>query len=92
MIYNSSKFNISLFFLFLTQICLIKTLKVDTKSSLFIDQYNRSLIYHGVNVVFKTFPFYPETEKFNSNFSLTDMDLYNLKHWGMNTIRLHVAW
>lgn len=36
-------------------------LKVDPKSSLFIDQYNRTTIYHGVNAVYKTFPFYPDT-------------------------------
>ena len=89
---KSSKFNFLTIFLFLLQICFIASLKVDPTSSLFIDQYNRSLIYHGVNVVFKTFPFYPDTEKFSSKYSLTDMDLYNLKHWGMNTIRLHVAW
>lgn len=68
------------------------SLKVDPESTLFIDQYNRTRIYHGVNTVFKTFPFYPDTEVFSANYSLIDLDLYNLKHWGMNHIRLHVAW
>lgn len=68
------------------------TLKVDSNTSLFVDQYGRYAIYHGVNVVFKTYPFYPDLEHFNTNFSLTDHDLLNLKEWGMNVIRLHAAW
>lgn len=70
----------------------VKSLKVDPQSSLFIDQYNRTAVFHGVNAVYKIFPFYPDTEVFNTNYSLTDQDLFNLKHWGMNHIRLHVAW
>ncbi len=68
------------------------SIKVDPDTSLFVDQYNRFRIYHGVNAVFKTAPFYPDTEQFSSNFSLTDTDLYNLRNWGMNVIRLHIAW
>ena len=70
----------------------VNSIKVDADTSLFVDQYNRFRIYHGVNAVFKTAPFYPETEQFSTNFSLTDADLYNLKNWGMNVIRLHIAW
>lgn len=70
----------------------VSSIKVDPENSLFVDQYNRYRIYHGVNVVFKTSPFYPDTEHFSTNFSLTDTDLYNLKNWGMNVIRLHIAW
>ncbi len=47
--------------LILIQIFTVSALHVDTNSSLFIDQYNRTLIFHGVNVVFKTFPFHPDT-------------------------------
>jgi hypothetical protein len=39
----------------------ITSLRVDPESSLFIDQYNRTTIFHGVNTVYKTFPFYPDT-------------------------------
>lgn len=45
-------------------ICLaisVNSVKVDSETSLFVDQYNRYRIYHGVNAVFKTFPFYPDT-------------------------------
>ena len=50
------------------------------------------MIFHGVNTVYKTFPFYPDTENYNSNYSLTDLDLQNLRNWGFNHIRLHIAW
>lgn len=33
---------------------LSKAIKVDTQNTLFLDQYNRYAVYHGVNVVFKT--------------------------------------
>ena len=41
-------------------ISLSSAIKVDTSNTLFLDQYNRYVVYHGVNVVFKTEPFYPE--------------------------------
>lgn len=65
---------------------------VDTNNTLFVDQYGRYTIFHGVNCVQKLFPFYPELNHFNTNTSLTDLDLENLKGWGFNVIRLHVAW
>jgi hypothetical protein len=43
------------------QLILTLTLKVNPTTSLFTDQYNRSLIFHGVNTVYKTYPFYPDT-------------------------------
>ena len=76
--------------IFLFGLCL--NLKVDTANSLFLDQYGRYRVYHGVNAVYKIFPFHPDLTNFNSNYSLTDHDLYNLKHWGMNAIRLHCSW
>lgn len=39
----------------------VDSIKVDPDTSLFVDQYNRFRIYHGVNAVFKTAPFYPDT-------------------------------
>lgn len=65
---------------------------VDTENTLFLDQYSRYTVFHGVNVVRKLAPFYPDLEHFHSNNSLTDMDLENLRSWGFNMIRLHVAW
>ena len=70
----------------------INSIKVDSNNSLFLDQYNRYAIFHGVNAVYKTHPFHPNLVEFSSNYSLTDEDLLNLRNWGMNTIRLHAAW
>lgn len=48
---------------------------------------------HGVNVVYKPFPFYPPNlDTFDPNDSFSFEDLRNLKKWGLNVIRLHVAW
>lgn len=66
--------------------------RVDPNNSLFLDQYNRYTIFHGVNAVYKTYPFHPNLVEFSTNYSLTDQDLINLKNWGMNAIRLHAAW
>jgi len=72
--------------------CLTCSIKVDSNTTLFVDQFGRYRIYHGVNAVYKTYPFHPNLVDFSTNYSLTDYDLYNLKHWGMNVIRLHAAW
>ena len=77
---------------FLLLALVTQTIRVDSNNSLFVDQYNRYKIFHGVNAVYKTHPFHPNLYEFSSNYSLTDRDLLNLKNWGMNTIRLHAAW
>jgi endoglycosylceramidase len=59
---------------------------------MFLDQYNRHTVYHGVNTVYKIHPFHPDLNTFNYNYSLTDHDFFNLRNWGMNVIRLHCAW
>lgn len=67
-------------------------ISVDPDSTLFLDQYGRYMVFHGVNAVQKLFPFYPKLDHFDSNYSLADVDLQNLRGWGFNVIRLHVAW
>ena len=67
-------------------------IRVDPSNSLFVDQYNRYTVFHGVNTVYKIHPFHPDLTTFSANFSLTDLDFLNLKNWGMNVIRLHAAW
>lgn len=80
-------------FLFLLALVLgVHSIHVDTNNTLFVDQYGRYAVFHGVNCVQKLFPFYPQLEHFNANSSLTDVDLENLRGWGFNVIRLHVAW
>lgn len=57
-----------------------------------MDESGRNLVFHGVNAVYKVFPFYPIYSHFHSNNSLSDLDFKNLKSWGMNFIRFYVAW
>lgn len=69
------------------------SITVDPNTTLFLDQYGRYTVFHGVNAIQKLFPFYPKNlDHFDSNYSLSDMDLSNLRGWGFNHIRLHVAW
>ena len=70
----------------------IDTIRVNPENSMFMDQYNRYTVYHGVNTVYKIHPFHPDLNTFNTNYSLSDHDFFNLKNWGMNVIRLHCAW
>ena len=51
---------------------LAQTIRVDSNNSLFVDQYNRYAVFHGVNAVYKTHPFHPNLVEFSSNYSLTD--------------------
>jgi endoglycosylceramidase len=78
--------------LLLTFLYISQLISVDPNTTLFLDQYGRYTIFHGVNVVQKLFPFYPQLDHFDSNYSLCDQDLENLQKWGFNSIRLHVAW
>ena len=50
------------------------------------------MIFHGVNVVFKVFPYIPDQETFSSQTSLTDRDIDDLVSWGVNMVRLGVMW
>lgn len=69
------------------------SISVDPDTTLFVDQYGRYRVFHGVNAIQKLAPFYPpKLDHFDANYSLSDMDLENLRGWGFNVIRLHVAW
>lgn len=70
----------------------VTPISVDPDTTLFLDQFGRYSVFHGVNAVQKLFPFYPKLDHFDANYSLSDMDLENLRGWGFNVIRLHVAW
>jgi endoglycosylceramidase len=90
---NKSPTSIELLLIIILTICFPSwEISVDPRTSLFLDQYQRYRVFHGVNVVQKLFPFHPKTEHFDPNYSLADADLYNLRAWGFNAIRLHVAW
>lgn len=44
-----------------------------------MDEYNREIIFHGVNAVYKVFPWVPQTEGFDAENSLSDIDAKQLK-------------
>lgn len=51
-------------------------ISVDPDTTLFLDEYGRYRVFHGVNAVQKLFPFYPKyLDHFDSNYSLSDVDL-----------------
>lgn len=56
------------------------------------DSGNRTLLFHGVNVVYKGFPYIPVTSRFDSNFSFAAEDVLFLRSIGCNAIRLGVIW
>mmetsp|Transcript_3259 Transcript_3259/g.4487 ORF Transcript_3259/g.4487 Transcript_3259/m.4487 type:complete len:530 (-) Transcript_3259:1604-3193(-) len=68
------------------------SIRIDSTSKLFLDEFNRTRIFHGVNAVFKIAPWYPSTTGFDSENSLSAVDSANLKRWGFNIVRLGVMW
>ena len=56
------------------------------------DLSNRTLVFHGVNVVHKGFPYVPITSHFDSNFSFSSEDVAFLRSIGCNAIRLGIIW
>jgi len=67
-------------------------IQVNPSTQFFVDQHNRTRIFHGVNAVVKVYPFHPILDRFDSNRSLCEQDMKNLRDWGFNCIRLYLAW
>jgi endoglycosylceramidase len=65
---------------------------VNTETRQLVDDNSRSVLLHGVNVVYKVDPYIPSEGAFDVNDSLNDEDIANLKKWGMNFVRLGVMW
>lgn len=57
-----------------------------------LDGARRSVIFHGVNVVYKVAPYIPTQGSFDSQSSLNDKDIDDLVKWGFNFVRLGVMW
>ena len=72
---------------------LIPSLSVLSISNLkLVDERGRQRIYHGLNVVMKIAPYIPDLEKFSLDTSFSEVDMRNLREWGINSIRLGVMW
>ena len=67
-------------------------ISVDPSTRFFVDEHGRTVLFHGVNVVYKTAPYIPSTGDFDHNDSLNDGDIANLVKWGQNFVRLGVMW
>jgi endoglycosylceramidase len=65
---------------------------IDSEDRVIRDEKNRHVIFHGVNVVEKIAPYIPDQNVFDSQASLTDKDILDLKEWGFNFVRLGVMW
>lgn len=68
------------------------TTKFDVVNNRIIDETGRESYFHGVNVVFKSPPYLPTTDKFDANLSFVEEDMQLLNSLGQNVIRLGVEW
>ena len=63
--------------------------KIQIKDKWFIDENKRVVLFHGINAVQKEFPWIPNQKEIN----LTNKtQLFNLKKWGFNVVRLGLMW
>ncbi|KJE88963.1 endoglycoceramidase [Capsaspora owczarzaki ATCC 30864] len=58
----------------------------------FVAPDGRTRIFHGVNVVYKIFPYYPSQGAFDPVTSFNDQDIDNIVNWGFTFVRLGVLW
>jgi endoglycosylceramidase len=65
---------------------------IDPEDRVLRDDKDRHVVFHGVNVVYKTAPYIPDDQVFDSQSSLTDNDIDDLVSWGFNFVRLGVMW
>ena len=70
----------------------VSRLDIDSSSRFFVDQDDRQVLLHGVNVVYKVDPYIPSTGDWDTEDSLDDHDIELLKQWGFNFVRLGVMW
>eukprot|EP01084_Bolivina_argentea_P073851 133991_1 len=57
-----------------------------------LDTYGRECFFHGVNIVYKSDPYLPIYDHFDSNLSYSEQDMQFLNSLGLNVIRLGVMW
>eukprot|EP01125_Pyxidicula_operculata_P015605 TRINITY_DN5320_c0_g1_i1.p1 TRINITY_DN5320_c0_g1~~TRINITY_DN5320_c0_g1_i1.p1 ORF type:complete len:517 (-),score=117.21 TRINITY_DN5320_c0_g1_i1:100-1650(-) len=68
------------------------SIHIDPQTNLMMDDSGRVRIYHGVNAVYKIFPYYPNKDGFDPQYSLVEEDIQNLYDWGFNFVRLGTMW
>eukprot|EP01133_Synstelium_polycarpum_P009144 gene9144-10727_t len=67
-------------------------ISVDVNTQSLVDEVGRVRIFHGVNVVYKIFPWHPSTDGFDPVTSLVAEDIANLQSWGFNAVRFGAMW
>lgn len=70
----------------------IFTVKINPQTKQFEDENGRTLIFHGVNVVYKVKPYKPIIDKWDYQQSFSLEDIFILKKNGFNAIRLGIIW
>ena len=65
-------------------------IRVDDR--VFVDEFGRQRLFHGVNAVFKVAPWHPVLTGFDSNNTLSSDDAKLLQSYGFNSVRLGVMW
>ena len=66
--------------------------RVKPSNGQFVDEYGRTRIFHGLNVVYKQPPFVPNSSAWDPYTSFSERDAQDLRRWGFNLIRLGVPW
>jgi endoglycosylceramidase len=64
---------------------------VTIRKSKIVDQKGRTVILHGVNVVYKVPPYYPNPSQ-GERTSFNRDDVARLREWGFNTVRFGINW
>lgn len=62
------------------------------KNGKILDDENRQIYFHGVNVVVAVPPYIPKTDSYDEKMSFVKEDIDNLKKNGFNGIRLGIMW
>ena len=65
---------------------------IDPATRTFRDESGRARIFHGQNVVVKVPEYFPITDQFDFDMSISTEDLEYLRDWGCKIVRLGVMW
>lgn len=66
--------------------------RVNPATQMFEDASGRTVVFHGVNAVYKQAPWLPSTGAWDAAGSLNEQDAAQLAAWGFNAVRLGVMW
>ncbi|TNV80334.1 hypothetical protein FGO68_gene8931 [Halteria grandinella] len=76
----------------MSQASITGRVRIDPVTRQLLDDSNRTVIFHGVNMVYKVPPYIPQGSNFDPELSVTDQDIEDLVRWGFNFVRLGVMW